>query len=159
MLLCGIHDLVKFCNNQTKVFLRHSSNHTVAIFSFLFMWLSRCCGNSVEIVRRSLVGRKGLVQREEPFALLASQHNWMMVKRVICPWSSCFKNCHCLLFCVVHVFLVFHNQPAQSKDVAKKSTMRVYHGILDMGYEKVLRGCTNHQQGYVTIPLITSYHW
>ena len=139
---------------QAKVFLRHSKNHTVANFSFLFMWLSRCCGNSIEIVRRSLVGRKGLVQREEPFALLASQHNWMMLKQVMWPWSSCFKNCHCLLFCV-HVFLVFHNQPAQSKDVAKKSTMRVYHGIWDMGYEKVLRGCTNHHTIDNVIPLIT----
>ena len=88
MLLCGnvhtLHDLVKFCNNQSsKGIFTDIRNHTVAIFSFLFMWLSRCCGNSVEIERRSLVGRKGLVQREEPFALLASQYNWMMVKRVI----------------------------------------------------------------------------
>ena len=87
-----------------------------------------------------------------------------MVKRVICPWSSCFKNCHCLLFCV-HVFRVFHNQPAQSKDMAEKSTMRVYYptaricyhtidNIIPLitllaarcGREKVLWGCTIHQQ-------------
>ena len=131
------------------------------------MYLSRCYGNSVEKVRRSLVGRKGLAQREEPFALLASQYNWMMVKQVIWPWSSCFKIVTVCSF-VLSMFSLSFTISQRSPRMWQRKVLwgtRVYYpparicyhtidNVIPLitllaarcGKEKVLWGCTIHQQ-------------
>ena len=80
-----------------------------------------------------------------------------MVKRVIWPWSTCFKIVTVCSF-VLSMFSLSFTISQRSPRMWQRKVLwgTIHPGILDMGYEKLLWGCTNHQQGYVTIPLITS---